>query len=68
VWYSQASTRCSLSPIQVRENLSAFCISLTWYIITGNPLVPVIAYQYVNDRESHDRKAAEWTCRFAMSS
>mmetsp|Transcript_7923 Transcript_7923/g.33340 ORF Transcript_7923/g.33340 Transcript_7923/m.33340 type:complete len:111 (-) Transcript_7923:28-360(-) len=30
-----------------------------------DPLVGSIAHQYLNDREAHDRTAAEWTRRFA---
>ena len=30
-----------------------------------DPLVGPIAQEYLTDREAHDRKAAEWTRRFA---
>lgn len=32
-----------------------------------DPLVATIASQYLSDREEHDRVAAEWTRRYAMS-
>ena len=31
----------------------------------GDPLVPDIARQYLEDREEHDRIAREWTRRYA---
>lgn len=38
---------------------------LTCSSTIDDPLVGNIAHQYINDRESHDRIAAEWTRRFA---
>eukprot|EP00727_Mastigamoeba_balamuthi_P014142 m51a1_g9350 putative ubiquitin-conjugating enzyme e2 e1 isoform x1 (158) ;mRNA; r:118722-119438 len=32
-----------------------------------DPLVSTIAQQYINDRAAHDRKALEWTRRYACS-
>jgi hypothetical protein len=44
-----------------------FCFLLTLFSQLVDPLVGSIAQQFLSDRKTHDRIAAEWTRRYAVA-
>ncbi|KAH7429020.1 hypothetical protein KP509_09G027500 [Ceratopteris richardii] len=54
------------SPALTISNVLVSICSLLSDANPYDPLVAKIAHQYLTDRASHDRSAAEWTLRFAQ--